>query len=485
VLAIFFCLFAGRRSAADCLSEEKRDGTLGLLFLTDLKGYDIVLGKLAATSLSGFYGLLAVFPVLAVPILMGGITNGEFWRVVLVLANTFLFSLAVGIFVSALSRDARRAMGANLLLLLLIIGIPGAGAAALAYFLPSHQFFPQLLFSCPFYSLYLCDDSLYRFQQTYFWFSVGVVHVLTWLLLALASWAVRYSWQDKPAGPRQLSWRELWRAWNLGPAAKRAEYRRRLLNTNAFFWLAARSRFKPLQVWGVLFCVAGWWVWARIQLGTLWLDESTSGTNVATAVMLNVALKLWVGLEACRQLAEDRQSGSFELLLSTPLTVRDVLQGQWLALRRQFLAPAAVSAVVAVVFMVGAIQHSPNDWKWLLGAWLGAILMFAADVIALGWTAMYCALTTRSPNHASMLTISRIVIAPAVILAAIVVLANVYSYLSAMPPPSPGFYLAWWFGLGLVADLIYGLTARRQLLTRFRHLAWYSKPKTQSGAACI
>jgi hypothetical protein len=78
VLTIFFCLFAGRRSTADCLSQEKREGTLGLLFLTDLKGYDIVLGKLAATSLNGFYSLLAVFPVMAVPILLGGITPGEF-----------------------------------------------------------------------------------------------------------------------------------------------------------------------------------------------------------------------------------------------------------------------------------------------------------------------------------------------------------------------------------------------------------------------
>src|ERR1039458_3701925 len=30
---------------ADCLSEEKREGTLGLLFLTDLRGHDVVLGK--------------------------------------------------------------------------------------------------------------------------------------------------------------------------------------------------------------------------------------------------------------------------------------------------------------------------------------------------------------------------------------------------------------------------------------------------------
>src|SRR5260221_4470234 len=88
-LALLYCLVAGRLSTADSLSEEKREGTLGLLFLTDLKGYDVVLGKMAATSVRGFYGLLAVFPVLAIPLLIGGITNGEFWRMVLVLVNTF------------------------------------------------------------------------------------------------------------------------------------------------------------------------------------------------------------------------------------------------------------------------------------------------------------------------------------------------------------------------------------------------------------
>ena len=50
--ATFFCLISGVRYTSDCLSQEKREGTLGLLFLTDLKGYDIVLGKLAATSLN-------------------------------------------------------------------------------------------------------------------------------------------------------------------------------------------------------------------------------------------------------------------------------------------------------------------------------------------------------------------------------------------------------------------------------------------------
>src|SRR5580698_5628155 len=45
-LCLCYCLTAGRLMTADCLSREKRDGTLGLLFLTDLKGYDVVLGKL-------------------------------------------------------------------------------------------------------------------------------------------------------------------------------------------------------------------------------------------------------------------------------------------------------------------------------------------------------------------------------------------------------------------------------------------------------
>src|SRR5437868_4617497 len=39
-LILVYCIAFGRRSTADCLSQEKRQGTLGLLFLTDLKGYD-------------------------------------------------------------------------------------------------------------------------------------------------------------------------------------------------------------------------------------------------------------------------------------------------------------------------------------------------------------------------------------------------------------------------------------------------------------
>src|SRR3974390_3073482 len=57
VLALGFSLVAGIFLTADCVSEEKREGTLGLLFLADLRGYDVVLGKLIATSIHAVYGL--------------------------------------------------------------------------------------------------------------------------------------------------------------------------------------------------------------------------------------------------------------------------------------------------------------------------------------------------------------------------------------------------------------------------------------------
>src|SRR5437016_5192142 len=115
-LSLGVALSAGLFFTSDCLSEEKREGTLGFLFLTDLRGYDVVLGKLLATSLRGFYALLAVFPILAVTLLMGGVTGMQLWKTSLALVNALFISLAAGLFVSAISRDSQKALVATLLL---------------------------------------------------------------------------------------------------------------------------------------------------------------------------------------------------------------------------------------------------------------------------------------------------------------------------------------------------------------------------------
>jgi hypothetical protein len=114
--AFLYCLFAGVLTTVDSLGSEKRENTLGLLFLTDLHGcYDIVLGKQAANSLNCLMGLLAMLPVLAIPILMGGVRYYEFCRAALCLLTTRLLSLAAGFFVSVMSRNLFRAASAGLL----------------------------------------------------------------------------------------------------------------------------------------------------------------------------------------------------------------------------------------------------------------------------------------------------------------------------------------------------------------------------------
>src|SRR3989454_7411554 len=161
-LFLFSSLAAGIRYTADCLSEEKREGTLGLLFLTDLKSYDVVLGKLAATSLDAFYGLTAIIPVLAIPLLLGGVSIEEFRRMTLVLANTLFFSLALGILVSAMSRDARKAMSGTLLLILLINGVlPGFGGW-LAFRQASNSVNMSILLPSVGYAYWLAFDPQYR-----------------------------------------------------------------------------------------------------------------------------------------------------------------------------------------------------------------------------------------------------------------------------------------------------------------------------------
>ncbi len=476
-VALAYALLAGRRSTADCLSSEKREGTLGLLFLTDLRGYDVVLGKLAATSLNGFYGLVAALPVLALPLLLGGVSSGEFWRVALLLLVTFLYSLAAGILVSALNRDARKAFGANLLLAICLMAIPPTIGTIIAYSGPMLRRVAPLYYSCPVYTLHTAQAAVYPMEKWNFWASMATIQALTWIMLALASIIVRHSWQERARSQSATGWRAWWHRWVYGRPEKRAVYRRRLLEVGAYYWLAARDRLKPLQVWALMAAVAAWWIWTQAKYGQNWSTDVFNPLNITAAVMMNTALKLWVCIEAGRQLSEDRRNGVFELLLSTPLTPREILWGQWRALIRQFFWPLMFVLGLELAFMFHGLSRRPSTWPGLAGPenaavlWLCGMIILLADVVALAQVVMWTALRARSSNQAIIGALVRILVIPWLVVWVVTAAASASPAIRASPRPAFQYFLGWWFWSGITVDLMFGLIARVQLHARFRQLA--------------
>jgi ABC-type Na+ efflux pump permease subunit len=486
VLAFIYCLFIGARVTADCLSEEKREGTLGLLFLTDLKGYDVVFGKLAATALHAFYGLLAVFPLLVLPLQMGGVTGSQIGRTVLVLLNTFFFSLSLGLFISARSTDERKAGFATFGALVLFAIFPGILTVFLASMLPALFDGPQavlpisaLSIGYPFVLVYGeiqrgVPPMIFRLAMIGFWFSLVFYHVLGWLCLWRAGVLLPRVWQADAKRGWMTRLQEKIDQWSYGRAEKRRHHRARLLDINPFLWLASRDRWKPRYVWFLLVTTAGLWCWSYSSYREMMFDRDTLFPAI---MILNTFLKIWIASEACARLVADRRAGTMELLLSTPLSTGAIIRGQWLALGRQFLIP--VLAVLLVEFY--ALRHS---FQFL--PVMACLTMLVVDAIALGWVSLWVGLSAKNTSRALVTTVALVLVLPWV-------LFGFVQYGLSLDTPAynekyifdlsrAGFHaqVCAWFVLGLLADLLFGFGwAMPRLMRDFRVVASQSHASEQ------
>src|ERR1051325_7688151 len=180
--AVGFALLAGVFLTPHCISDEKREGTLGLLFLTDLKGYDVVLGKFISRSLNAFYGLFGLLPVAAISLLLGGVTGGEFWRTVLALVNFLFITLISGVFISSLVRQSRVATSGTVLLMIFILAVlPFLSELSTVRYFPKGL--ASLAYISPVFPCAWAGDILYRTHRALFWNSLVASHVFGWLLL--------------------------------------------------------------------------------------------------------------------------------------------------------------------------------------------------------------------------------------------------------------------------------------------------------------
>jgi ABC-type transport system involved in multi-copper enzyme maturation permease subunit len=472
IVALVFCAGAGIFLTADCISEEKRDGTLGLLFLTDLQGYDVVLGKLAATSLHSLYALLAIFPVMALSLLMGGTAIGEFWRTVLVMIAALFWSLSAGLLVSVVSRGTRQAMGGALVVVLLVNCVLPTLYVSLILEWLKRPIRP-LLWGSPFFAF-----TLAQYPKREFWESLGTIFGLGLIFLAFASVVLPRMWQERSRFSRaDKKQNERLQTFRFGDARTRRALRARTLLPNPFYWLASRDRSPKLIGWLLFGSLAA--LWSCLIFGTLIapapIDQEAFAAAMFLAFGLHLIFKYMIATEATRRFSEDYHSGALELLLITPLSESQIIAGQWRALRRHFKVPLILLVLVNLGMMAvirGLSRFHDEGEAFII--FPGGMAALFLDFYALGWVGMRAALRTKKHNRAILVALAQVMLPPWLMLALPFLLAS-----SGVMNPTTRFmknFLVFWFVLGAIIDLVVGLRARAKLRQGLRDIAAGSRP---------
>jgi hypothetical protein len=471
-------LTAGLFFTSDALSEEKREGTLGFLFLTDLRGHDVVLGKLLATSCRCLLGLLAIFPILACTQLMGGVAGGEFWRTLLALVHTLVFSLAAGLFVSALSHHPQKALGGTVALLLLLCGGSLAFDGLVAYG-NDRNFVPVFSLASPIFVFVNADSS-----SGPFWLALGVSQATAWALLGAACLLIPRTWQVKANRAATASPWQLW--WRYGSVRQRTALRRKLLEGNPIAWLSCRERWQALVVWIVVGLAAGSLVlitYSKNQMSDLILWQVVSWLTMPF-------LTLWVASQASQFFAEARRAGLVELWLATPLESNRIAAGVWQGLVRSFGVPL-IGLVITLAFgsivagLPGRMMMVADEGSWagrvlIWGGALAGAAVTLANFTATAWFGLWMGLVSRNALTATLKTVVFVLVLPWMVINFASGMLTMLLVLGLGGFGGGGAALGMWLpavltgfalGLTLIKDVFFWTLARRKLVRDFRETA--------------
>ena len=324
-----FCFVEGLRNSSDCLSSEKREGTIGLLFLTRMNGLHVAIGKLSSGMISSVFNLVAALPILGLPILIGGVTFPEYMRVCLALVTTLGVTLAIGVLVSAFSQFAGRALGASLAVILVWNLTSTIASEAMGYLVPS----PQSLFSGSF-------DMTFRSNPSTFWISLLVLWSVTLVIGFLAGFVVERRWQAKLPLASDSSRKGAKRMWQwLWPSKERRVSSKRPLE-----WLLERNSFLRYGKRGLLLMVI---------LGVLSAFAAPLHTGIKSACSwIILGLVVW---EGCRLFVGSEGRAWLELVLTTPVRLRDFLDELRRFAKRFALYGALLMLALEMIVFVGEL----------------------------------------------------------------------------------------------------------------------------------
>jgi hypothetical protein len=411
-MSYWLCLLTGIFTTSVCLSEEKRQGTLGLLFLTDLSGHDVVLGKLATVSLNCVQTLMGAFPVLAISVILGGVSAGEFWRMTAVLLNTLLLSLAAGILASALSVRPGRAIAATVFILVLLT----APSALIDHFLfrELRRFGTDYVFPGPYEAYALVWDGRYPLAPESFWPAVFCTSATSAAMLLVAGRIIPRACLEPAGVPLARRWAWLRRLDDLRDLEAARTARRRMLRINPVFWLELRHRSRWLYLWGLLVLVLAGWLTALACLGFTG-RRLTFALFMCLTPLLHAVLKIAIAAAAVTRLGEARRNGELESLLVTPMHARRICRGHMLALRRQFTPSVVLVLLIdASLLLFGhhlIIEDAEQMLIRCLAIW-AMMIMLLLDAHALCWLGLWEGLTQKNAFVALWSTLVKLLVVP-------------------------------------------------------------------------
>ncbi len=375
---------------ADCINREKREGTLGLLFLTPLTSTGIVVGKSMAHGLRALTLYFTMLPVLVVPLMLGGITAQDGWMAALLNLGMLMLALAAGLLASAWTRDWLKSVAlAQLLSALFALAfmmaqqvslekamavgrpvMPAGGQAGLNQINFGHVMLAEdVSFLAHLRSLFalatnLPSDPQFMWngatgfmlaRRTTSWSEVWTgcppsVHSAWFVnngLLVCACLGVLVVATMGAGGSIERAWRETppsagRQRLNVAftqPVVGRFILRRRLkraLERNPIGWLHQYSLPARFTKWGWCAFV----VLVEVICASNWHDAWDTQGWVALLLLLGLTFS------AAGSFARERETGALELLLVTPLRAGQIVRGRVRGIRMQYL-PSIATLLVA------------------------------------------------------------------------------------------------------------------------------------------
>lgn len=426
--------------AADCISRERREGTLGLLFLTPLKPGDIVIAKAIAHVLRALTLWVVSLPVQMLPVLIGGVT----WEFVLFscVLSFWSISFVVGVSVvaSSLCQRAARALGLTVTIGGILSVIMAYGLClliALAFFL-IFSFFTTAaetrgwsedwfyLARSPgeclmgFAVCLLGDDgtwsmvtqmpSLTMKNSFLAAFGIGAVFAfgVSLLLLGVAAKIVRRRWQDSVRSARIEKLEKTFCQPVVAPGLLK-RWLHRQLDRNPIGWLEQRRWSGRMVTWA--------WFAIIISVYSAALTDRNFFHGIGDfPILMGWLLAATMAVSATGSFRRERETGVLELLLVSPLTTRQIIGGRLRGLWGQFFP--SVVALLGIWAYLASISRMSFSLFSDDGNAATEIRFFAVSFLVIPVIGLYFSVQCRYYISALLLTLGFTFVVPLLFTAA-------------------------------------------------------------------